>query len=460
MTITTSLDDLAAICEGRVLQAGDDGYDEVCACWNLAWTHRPAVVVQAAGEADVVYAVRHAAARGWAVAVQTTGHGVTVPADEHSLLLVTGALDRVRIDPVSRTAAIGGGITWTSVLAAAQEQQLAPLLGSAPHVGAVGYSLGGGFGWLARAYGLAVDSIRSLRVVLADGRVITTSPQDEPELFWAMCGTTGSALGVVVEMTVALHPVDQVYGGDLFYALPDAREVFEFYGDWINRAPSELTSAFNITAFPPLEMVPEPLRGQTFAIVRGCFAGEMEAGRELVDQWRSWRTPLMDTWAPMPFSQVAQISMDPVDPVPAASSGRWLATLGPQVPEVMLEAIAGPSPMLFAEVRHAGGAIRRDNPAVSFAARDARYCLELVGMIPSAEADAELERRFEHAWRRLAPHLSDLCGYLNFAEGTERVQLAARAFPAETQARLAAAKRRYDPDDVFRHSISLTAPVR
>lgn len=451
---------LTAICQGAVLLPGDEKYAETCAGWNLAWTQRPAVVVRAASESDVTHAVRYATAQGLAVAVQNTGHGVTIPADEYSVLIVTADLDDVRINPQARTATVGGGSAWAPVLAAAQRHGLAPLLGSAPHVGAVGYSLGGGFGWLARKHGLAVDSVRSLRVVLADGRVVTASATEEPELFWALCGTAGSALGVVVEMTITLAPVSVVYAGNLFYPISAARDVFDRYLDWASQAPTELTSAFNITSFPPLEAVPELLRGKTFVIVRGCYAdspgANEEVGIELVDQLRTWREPLMDTWATIPFARSGEISMDPVDPVPAASSGRWLSKLDHTVLEVMFDAITDDTaPMLFVEARHAGGAIRRDNPAVSFAARGGEWLLEFVGMITGPGADAELDRRFETAWRRIATNLSDLPGYLNFAEGHEQVQISRQAFDGETLARLATVKRHYDPDDLFRHGIPL-----
>lgn len=153
------------MCDGSVLTPDDDRYAEACAGWNLAWTQQPGVVVSAYSETDVAHAVQYASAHGMAVAIQTTGHGVTVPAGDETLLIVTKGLDAVSIDPQERTATIGGGSMCAPVLAAAQEHRLAPLMGSAPHVGSVGYSLGGGIGWLARKYGLAVDAIRSLRVV-------------------------------------------------------------------------------------------------------------------------------------------------------------------------------------------------------------------------------------------------------------------------------------------------------
>lgn len=446
-------------CTGEVLTSDDPGYLEACAAWNLAWTQRPAIVVRAATVGDVVQAVQHAATVGLGVAVQTTGHGVTVPADQECLLITMNALDRVDIDAASATASVGGGATWGPVLAAAQEHGLAPLLGSAPHTGVVSYSLGGGIGWLTRKYGLAVDAVRSARVVLADGRVVTASATEEAELFWALCGTGGGSLGVVVELNIALVPVTQVYAGSLFYPVEHAREVFERYQTWAAHSPEELTSAVNITAFPPIDLVPEPLRGEAFAIVRGCYCGtDLSAGAELVDQWRTWRAPAIDMWDRMPFSRVAEVSQDPVDPLPGNTSGRWMTALDDDLLDVMVDTVLGephPSPVLFVEARHTGGAMRTRNPSVCFAAREAEYAVEIIGLIADPAADAELDRRTQAAWQRLGPSLASLPAYLNFTEGEERVCMAREAFPTETRSRLAAISGRYDPATLFRYG----APV-
>lgn len=460
----SGFDRLVASCTGPVLIPEDDAYARACASWNVTWNHHPAVVVQAAGEADVIAAVRFAADQGLAVVVQATGHGVTTTADDRSLLLQTAGLDAIRLDPDARQVTVGGGVTWSPVLAQAQQHGLAPLLGSAPHVGAVGYTLGGGFGWLGRAHGLAVDQVRSLRVVLADGRVVTTSPDHEPDLFWALCGAGGGSLGVVVEMTIGLAEVAEVYAGNLFYPLDAAGDVFERYRTWVAQTPQALTSAFNITAFPPLDVVPAPLRAKTFVIVRGCQVGEPAEAAAQIDRWRQWRTPLIDTWGAMPFARSAEISQDPVDPVPAASSGRWLATLDDQVLDAMLAGFPddGPPSLLFAETRHAGGAISRPNPHVSFAARDAAHSLEMVGLVTSPEVAAGIDRRFTSTWQQLAGHLAQLPGYLNFVEGPERVDAMTQAFDDEHLRRLAMIKRAYDPTDVFRYGVRLagTGPYR
>lgn len=339
------------------------------------------------------------------------------------------------------------------MLGASQDHGLAPLLGSTPHLGAIGYSLGGGTGWLARQHGLAVDSIRSLTVVLAGGTVVTASPESEPELFWALCGAGGGSLGVVVEMTVGLAPVSEVYAGNLLYPAEAADDVFGFWREWVRGVGSEMTSSLVVMAFPEMEIVPPPLRGQTFTIVRGCHCGDPAEAQALVDGIRSWRTPVVDMFGPLPFREMAAISQDPVDPIPATLTGRWFADADGSSLQAMVEFVGASG--LFAELRHSGGAVRTPNPAVCFAARDAEFVLAAVAITPTPESGVAASASAEQLMAATKDHHAAMPGYLNFVELDERRRMVAHAFDTETRQRLAAVKQMVDPDGLFGYGLAL-----
>ncbi|GAB4012005.1 FAD-binding oxidoreductase [Nocardioides ultimimeridianus] len=423
----------------NLLLPSDEGFDAARSAWNLCFDHRPAAVVPARSVSDVIEAVRLAREKGWSVTVQATGHGMAVAADASSLLLDVSGMDDFTIDPDRRAATVGGGTQWGPVLAAAQEHGLAPLLGSAPHVGAVGYSLGGGFGWLGRRHGLGVDRVRRMTVVLADATVVEASPDQNPDLYWALLGGGTGSLGVVVELETELLPVGQVCAGNLLYPIEAAAEVFDFFLDWTRTVGEDMTSAFNITAFPPLEMIPPPLCGQRFAIVRGCHCGDPAEAEALVDLWRRWRAPAMDMFGPLPFAEMAHISNDPLDRVPAAVTGRWLRE----------------ADRTTYELRHAGGAISTPNASVSYAARGAEFSLEAVAITPVPEAEHAARELFATMTTAVAGQTPPLAAYLNFVEAEERVALARQAFDETTWERLAATKRAVDPDGMFSHGLPL-----
>jgi hypothetical protein len=327
-TTRTDVAPLRAAVTGDVLEPGDAGYDEACSAWNTAYRHRPAVVVVAATTSDVVEAVRFAAATGLGLGVQATGHGVARTADG-GVLLRTERLDGVLVDPVNRTALVKAGATWAPVLAAAQLHGLAPLLGSSPGVGAVGYTLGGGLGWLARKHGAAADSVRAFEVVTAAGKLVRASADEHQELFWALRGGGGGSLGIVTAMEIELFPVTTVYGGNMLYPAEAAREVIERFVAWVADAPDELTSEVVLMNFPPLPEVPEPIRGRSFTILRGCWSGPLAEGHALLDGWREAMPPLMDMWSDMSFATWRRSATTPSTPcppgAPGAGSPAWTA---------------------------------------------------------------------------------------------------------------------------------------
>ncbi|HHV21032.1 MAG TPA: FAD-binding oxidoreductase [Propionibacterium sp.] len=435
----------------RYLTSNDAEYAAAHASWNLAYQHRPAVVAQPSTVDEVADAVRYAGQRGLKVGIQVTGHGPCALGDDTALLLSLRKLNRFSINPERAEVTLGGGVRWDDLLGAAQDHGLAPLLGSAPHIGAVGYTLGGGFGWLARQHGLAVDRVRSLTVVLADGSVVTASPTEHPDLFWALCGAGAGSLGVVVEMTMGLVPVREVYAGNLLYPADATVEVFGFWREWVRGIDSAMTSSLNIMAFPDLEIVPPPLRGETFTIVRGCHCGDQAEGAALVDRVRAWRAPIADLFGPMPFREMAVISQDPVDPLPATSSGRWLSDADSATVEAMVDFVGGGG--LFAELRHSGGTVRRPNPAVSYAARDAEFVLDAVAVTPTSEAVAAAFGALDQLMAATEPHHAALPAYLNFVTLDERRKLARKAFGAADLQRLAAVKRDVDPGGLFGYGV-------
>ena len=449
--------DLQSRVQGRVSVPGDARYDQLRAAWNLTIDQHPAIIIAAESAADVAEAVRFARERDLKVAVQATGHGVVRPANG-SLLILTSNMTEVRVDAGARTAWIGAGVKWGKVLEQAQAVGLAPLLGSSPGVGAIGYTLGGGMGWLARKYGLSIDSVNRFEVVTADGEIVTANDRQNTDLFWGLRGG-GGGLGVVTGMEIRLYPITSFYGGNLYYPIDQAPAVFARYREWIASAPDELTSAIVIMNYPPLPFFPEPLRGKAIAQIRGAYCGPIERGESLLNFWRDWQSPLIDDFAARPFIDIAKVSNDPIDPSPGLSSGAWLKDLSDETLATLLEhgaATRGPLPVTLTEVRHADGAITRGDPyANAFSQRYAPHILSLVGMTPTVEAQAAFRSHVARFKQALQPHLTGGV-YLNFLEGEEAVAHSRAGFSPEAYRRLQTLKSLYDPANRFSHSYDLT----
>jgi FAD/FMN-containing dehydrogenase len=281
---------------------------------------------------------------------------------------------------------------------------------------------------------------------------------EKTDLFWALRGGGGS-LGVVVSMEIQLYPVSQVYAGNLLYPVERAREVFTRYREWIDSAPDELTSSFLILNVPPIEMAPEYLRGKSFAVVRGCYCGPVEQGKDLLEFWRNWEAPAYDEFQEMPFSQAGSISKDPEDPLPGLATGAWLETLDDEVIDTLIRYSVpdgGPSPIVFTEIRHAGGAVNRvSTDSSAYSLRDASLLMQIIALAPMPGMYERALTHIEQMKNELAPHLTGGV-YMNFLEREESQNRVEDGFSPEAFSKLREIKRRHDPENLFRYGLNIT----
>ncbi|MER5626351.1 FAD-binding protein [Streptosporangium sp. NPDC002544] len=444
---------LGAPIRGRTLYPGDEGFEEACTGWLLTVEHRPAVVVVAADADDVAAAVRFAAEAGLPVAVQSTGHGKSVPADG-AVFINTGELRELSVDPRAGTARIGAGLQWGEVLTATAEHGLVPLCGSSSQVGVMGYLTGGGLPLACRTYGFAADHVRSLDIVTADGLLRTVSPGQEPDLFWAARGGK-SNFGVVVAAEIELLPLRTVYGGELYYPGENpghAAHVLGSYLAWAKDQPEEMSSSVSLLRFPNLPQLPEELRGRSFVQVRVVHMGDEEQGARLVKPLRALG-PEKDTCRAMPYTEITEIYQDPKHPVSTHLRGALLHELDDEAVKELVSFIdpaapGGPFPGI--ELRHLGGALNRTpGRPHAVSTQGAAFHLWLRMPAPAGQADA-VRKTSDEVLERLRRWDTGamLPGFLfDHDSAPERVR---RAYTEAAYRRLAALKATYDPNHLFR----------
>ncbi|HVT11767.1 MAG TPA: FAD-binding oxidoreductase [Fimbriimonadaceae bacterium] len=436
--------------QGDVIAPGDVAYDSARMAWNLTVQQFPALIVVADSVADVQAAIEYASRQNLPVGVQTTGHGLPRNCDG-GLLIRIGRLNQVVVDAERRVAYVGGGALWRDVLEVAQKAGLAGLSGSAPHVGVVGYTLGGGFSLLGRKYGLAIDAVHSMQVVLADGSLVRVAADENPDLFWAIRGG-GGGFGVVVEIEMALYPNADVFGGAILYPAAMAADVYPKYLAWTRDLPDDVTSSISLMFFPPVPFIPEPLHNQTFVIVTGCVT-DLERGEELMRPMREIGGAVMDSFTTFPYAESAAIYRDPVDPIPASGQGVLLHDLTPEALLALIEGL-GPmhrSPHLKCEIRHLGGAIGRGDHGDSSVGRrrEAKYLLYMLGVPMPPNSLEAMEAQAEQVFALLGEHV--MCpGPLNFiGEAKVPTERLHGVFAEEDLARLREIKQARDPQNRF-----------
>jgi len=453
---SVSLDQLRAQLGGPINAPGDAGYDDARAAWNLIADQRPVFVAEPLSAADVVAVVAFAREHGLRVAPQGTGHNAQARAGvDESILLNMRRMRGVEIDFENRSARVEAGALCADLTGPASELGLAALAGSSPDVGLVGYTLGGGIGWLARAFGMCCNSVLSFDVVTGDGEQLHVDAEHHPELFFALRGGTGSP-AVITHMELRLIAVPELFAGAMLWPWERASEVLHAWRAWTLDAPETVTTSARILQVPPFPEIPEVVRGRQFVVIDGAALGSEAYASEVLAPLRAL-SPEIDLFAASAPVALSYLHMDPETPVPGIGDHALLSDVTAETIDAMV-ALGGHesgSPLLAVELRHLGGAVGR--AAVGAGARatiDAPYVYFSVGVPATPELAAAIPARQAEMKSALAPWTS-AGAYLNFAEEPTDVST---AYAPETFRTLQSVKATYDSRDTI-HANHQIAPA-
>ncbi|SHK89662.1 FAD/FMN-containing dehydrogenase [Pseudonocardia thermophila] len=415
----------------QTLRPGDPGYDAARLGFQRRRSHRPAVVALAHSADDVTAAILLARRSGRRVAVQATGHG-TAAVDDEALLITTGALAEVHIDPDARIARIGAGARWGAVITAAARYGLAPLSGSSPGVGVAGYLVHGGIPLLGRRHGYAAEHVRAVELVTADGEQHRITGGD---LFWAVRGGGGS-FGVVTAVEIGLIPLTTVYGGAL--DLPATPQTLRGWRDWAEDAPEQASTSVAVAPFP------DP--AQPVLSVRIAYEGRPDDGERLVAPLRALAEPIRDELRELAWTESHTIHDDPPGPVASRTTTVALRALPDSVLDAAIPAITAGVPRIV-EFRRLGGAFTRRRADAPLR-RDAEWSAGTISIMAPGVDDAvvdELDARFRAT---AAPHTVGRLGALLLGEGADPAAVADAHHPADL-ARLRRIRDEADPERVL-----------
>lgn len=392
---------------------GQAGYDEAVATFNLAAPARPAVAVTVRTVEDIRAALRRASAEGIGVRVHTTGHAAGATRPVRDGLLVRTELDgAVEVDPVRRIARIPAGTRWGAVVEALAPHGLAVAHGSAATVGAIGYLLRGGMSFYGRRVGLAVNAVRAIELVTADGTFRRVGDVADPELFRALRGG-GGGFGVVTAVEVDLFPAHEVVTGAAFWPATHAGELLAAWLDWSLDAPEEVTTSVRVLNLPAIAEPPPEFRQPLFVVDGAVLAttpGDVPAARgyaaDLLGRLRTVAAPIADSWAPAAPAAVLEAHQDPDQPIPFVGDHMLLGELGERGAAEFLRA-TGPgsgSPMVVAGLRQLGGRYPVPDPRGGvLTTLDARFSYAGSGLALDPAAAAALHAHCATVRAALAP---------------------------------------------------------
>ncbi|WP_329484145.1 FAD-binding oxidoreductase [Kribbella sp. NBC_01484] len=424
---------------GDIIEPGDAEY--AAASGSILASGSPAYVVRPGSIVDVQAAVRFAADTGLELSVRGGGHAFAgFGTNDDGVVIDLGRLATVEvIDKDRHLVRIGGGATWGQVTAALAPHSLAISSGDTRSVGVGGLTLSGGLGWKVRKYGLALDSVVAAEVVTADGDVVRTDAEENPELFWAIRGGGGN-FGIVTAFEFAAHLTTDVFHGKIAFPAAEAADVLQGWADYLRTAPEELTSIVNF-ANPFLGGPNAPVE-----VVVAFDSDDADRAAEALDPIRRLGTVIADDVALKPYADVLEDGAVPPPGIQLVTRSAFADKESvPDVLRILAEVGASEHPPVIS-VRSVGGAVSRvPDDATAYAHRQAElmFATTTIGPAPVIEAGRPA---LEAIWARLAPHANG--AYANFLASATEDDVAA-VYPAETYQRLAAVKREYDPGNLF-----------
>jgi FAD/FMN-containing dehydrogenase len=446
--------------KGQVLGADDAAFDETRTVWNAMIDRRPGLIARCTGTADVVQAVRFARQHGLVSSVRGGGHNIAgLAVCEGGVMIDMSLLRGVWVDPARRIAQAQAGCKLGDVDRETQLHGLAAVLGFVSATGIAGLTVGGGFGYLTRSHGWTCDNLVSMEVVTADARVLHVSESAHADLFWALRGGGGN-FGIVTSFEYKLFPVGpEILGGAIAWRGEDTRQVLDAYREFSANAPRELTSVAVLRLAPPAAWLPKEVHGQPIIALFVCHSGKVEGGEALLAPLRKLGRPVADTLMRRPYTQMQSL-LDATQPKGRRYywKSHYLAGIDGRTIELATEHaghIRSPhSAILLFQIQ---GALNERAPGYSPAGnRDAAYVLNIAGSWENAADDA-----INVAWARECFEAMRPCStggtYINFLteeEGRDRIEA---AYSAADLDRLATLKRQYDPDNLFRHTKSVSA---
>jgi len=445
-----TLEQLQASFRGELIQPTDPAYDSARKLYNGMIDKHPRLIARCVDVADVIAAVGYGASNGLLTAIRGGGHnGAGLASCDDGLVIDLSRMKGIRVDPKNRTVRVEGGCVWGDVDHATHAFGMATPCGFISTTGVAGLTLGGGIGYLARKYGLTIDNLLSVDMVLADGRFVTANSQENDDLFWAVRGGGGN-FGVVTSFEFQLHPVNIVQFGPTFWPVEEAGQVLRAYRDFIKKAPEDVNGFFAFLVVPPAPMFPAHLHNKNVCAIVWCCTGGAEHSEQATKPMRTLGNPLFDHFGPAPFPAVQSI-FDPLF-VPGLQ-WYWRAD---NFTELSDEAIARhvehgskiPTMLSTMHLYPVNGAAQRpgkNDMAYNF--REALFTEVIVGVDPDPANAAKITQWCKEYWEALHPYSAG-GAYVNFMmeEGQERIQATYR----ENYRRLAEIKRKYDPKNFFR----------